>query len=51
MMRIQYEEIIQKLYKMIDEELEMDTEEGSRAFRELGNALFQVYLKGKKNEN
>jgi len=44
MMRIQYEDLIRKIHLIIDEELELDTEEGSRAFRELGNALFSVYL-------
>ena len=48
MMRIQYEELIQKIFKLIDEELEIETEEGDQAFREIGAALFNVYMKGKK---
>ena len=47
MMRIQYEDLISKIYRIIDEELEMETEEGSRTFRMLGDALFAVYMKSR----
>jgi len=47
MMRIQYEGIIQKLYKMIDEEFEIETEEGKKIFLALSQALFDCYISNK----
>jgi hypothetical protein len=44
MMRLQYEEIIKKLYTLIDEELEMDTEEGASTYKAMTQALFNQYI-------
>jgi hypothetical protein len=47
MLRIQYEGIIQQLYKMIDEEFEIETEEGKKIFLALSQALFDCYISNK----
>lgn len=47
MMRLQYDSLIDKIFKLIDDELELDTAEGQDVFRELGRALFAVYVRGK----
>ena len=47
MMRIQYEGIIQQLYRMIDEEFEIETEEGKKIFLALSQALFDCYISNK----
>lgn len=48
MMRIQYEKLVVRIHKLIDDELEMDTEEGREAFRSMTQALFDVYSSNRK---
>jgi len=48
MMRIQYEKLVVRIHKLIDDELEMDTDEGREAFRAITQALFDVYASNRK---
>ena len=48
MMRIQYEKMIVRIHKLVDDELEMDTDEGREAFRAMTQALFGVYIENRK---
>jgi|LakMenE18May11ns_1017448.scaffolds.fasta_scaffold8861777_1 hypothetical protein len=48
MMRIQYEKLVVRIHKLIDDELEMDTDEGREAFRSMTQALFDVYARNRK---
>jgi hypothetical protein len=48
MMRIQYEKLVVRIHKLIDDELEMDTDEGREVFRAMTQALFDVYLSNRK---
>jgi hypothetical protein len=48
MMRIQYNALVEKLYRLVDEELEMSTNEGDQVFRALSQALFVEFVKNKK---
>lgn len=47
-MRIQYEKLVVRIHKLIDDELEMDTDEGREAFRSMTQALFDVYASNRK---
>lgn len=47
-MRIQYEKLLVRIHKMIDDELEIDTEEGRDAFEAMTQALFGVYIQNRK---
>lgn len=49
MMRLQYESFLSKLYKLIDDEFELDTTEGAEVFKTLGNTLFDLFMKRKKS--
>jgi len=48
MMRIQYDTLILKLYQLINEELEIETDEGRKAFVELSQKLHDIYIDQKK---
>lgn len=44
MMRIQYEQFVERLYRLIHEEFDIETAEGEKVFRELSLKLFELYL-------
>lgn len=50
MMKIQYNNLVDKLYKLVDEELDIETEEGRAVFIELSQALFHEYMKNKQTK-
>lgn len=50
MMKIQYNNLIEKIYRLVDEELELDTDEGREVFIELSQALFREYMKNKQTK-
>jgi hypothetical protein len=45
MMRLQFESISEKVYKIIDEELEMETDEARETYKEVVQALFKCFAK------
>jgi hypothetical protein len=47
MLRIQYEKLLVRVHRMIDEELELDTEEGRRVFVSMTQALFDEFVRSK----
>jgi len=48
MMRIQYQKMVEELYRLVNDELEMETDEGRQAFLVMSQALFEMYARGKK---
>jgi hypothetical protein len=45
MMRLQLETIADKVYKIIDEELEMETDEAKETYKQVVRALFKIYAR------
>jgi hypothetical protein len=50
MMRIQYEKIIEELYRILDEELDIETREGRDVFRAMSLKLFDIYAKQEREK-
>ena len=47
MMKIQYQTIVDSLYRLLDDQLDIETEEGRQAFVKMSQALFEVYAEAK----
>ena len=47
MMKIQYQAIVDSLYRLLDDQLDIETEEGRQAFVKMSQALFEVYAEAK----
>lgn len=49
MKRIQYENLMQKFFKIINEELEAETQEAKRVYKRIARAMFLEILRSNKN--
>lgn len=49
-MKIQYNNLVEALYKLVDQELDIETDEGREVFIEMSQALFREYMKNKQTK-
>jgi hypothetical protein len=47
MLKIQYQEFVTKLHRLVDDEFELSTKQGDEVFRRLSLALFDIWLENK----
>ncbi len=48
MMRLQYENLMTKIFEIVNNELDGETKEAQRLYKKISRMMFSYFLKGKK---